>query len=186
MVAVDPHLRGITRVHRWMCRPLAEGRRPGAPTPHQWHRSSTALQSRGPSFPPSTACTVRLQKRCRCPPDNDNGLIAAAFSTVASLGAAGALPAFADSSSTDVSEPFSAHSGDACRMGVAKGTILWHVGPAGRTVDGKVAVADRPVPKDPAPGCRDDGRVTSLSLIAWASGQPVDRVLLGADNGERE
>jgi hypothetical protein len=106
--------------------------------------------------------------------------------TVASVGAAVAQPAFAGSGSTDVPEPFSIHSGDTCRMGVAEGTIVWHLPPAGRTVDGKVTVADRPVPNDPAPGCRDDGRLTVLSVIGRVSGRPADQVLLEADNGQRE
>ena len=86
----------------------------------------------------------------------------------------------------DVLQTFAVHSGDACRMGAAEGTLVWHLPPGGRTVDGSAKVADRPVPDVPAPGCRDDGRLTVLSVVGHAGGESVGRVLLEADNGSRE
>lgn len=95
-------------------------------------------------------------------------------------------PAAAATMTTDVPQPFTAHSGDACRMGVAKGTILWHLPPDNRAVDGKVAVVDRPVPKDPGPGCGDDGRYSILTVTAFVGRTQVDQQAFAADNGSIE
>ncbi len=90
-------------------------------------------------------------------------------------------PALAGTTTTDVPQPFSAHSGDACRLGAARGTMVWHQPPAGRTVDGTATVSDRVA----SPGCGDDGRITVLVLTARAGGEVVDQVTLEADNGQR-
>jgi hypothetical protein len=95
-------------------------------------------------------------------------------------------PAVAAEAATDVPQAFTAHSGDSCRMGVANGTIVWHLPPDGRTVDGNVAVVDRPVPDDPAPGCGDDGRYTILLMTAFVGNTQVDQQRFAADNGSRE
>lgn len=81
----------------------------------------------------------------------------------------------------DVPQSFSADSGDACRLGAARGTLVWHQPPAGRTVDGTATVSDRL----PSPGCGDDGRHTVLVLTARAGGEAVDQEVLEADNGQR-
>ncbi len=47
-------------------------------------------------------------------------------------------------------------------------------------------LADRPAPNDPVPGCRDDGRLTVLSVTGRASGRPSDQVMHGADNDQPE
>lgn len=95
-------------------------------------------------------------------------------------------PAFAAAAATDVPQPFAANSGDACRMGAAKGTIVWHLAPASRAVDGRATVLDRPVPNDPGPGCGDDGRYTVLTLTAYVAGVRVDQQSLRVDNNSRE
>jgi hypothetical protein len=109
------------------------------------------------------------------------GLFAAAMVTVG-----GAQSAFAGAAPGDVLQPFAAHSGDSCRMGVAKGTIVWHLPPGGRSVDGKATVVDRPSVGIPERECGEDGRYTALLLTARAGGEAVDRAMLTADNGERE
>lgn len=81
----------------------------------------------------------------------------------------------------DVPQSFSADSGDACRLGAARGTLVWHQPPAGRTVDGTATVSDRL----PSPGCGDDGRNTVLVLTARAGGEVVDQEVLEADDGQR-
>ena len=95
-------------------------------------------------------------------------------------------PAVAATAVTDVPQAFAAHSGDSCRMGVAKGTIVWHLPPDGRTVDGNVTVVDRPVPDDPGPGCGDDGRYSILTMTAFVGTTQVDRQVFAADNDSRE
>jgi hypothetical protein len=95
-------------------------------------------------------------------------------------------PAVAVTATTDVPQPFTAHSGDVCRMGVAKGTIVWHLPPDGRTVDGTVTVVDRPVPDDPGPVCRDDGRYSTLTMTAFVAGTQVDQQVFPVDNGYRQ
>jgi hypothetical protein len=103
------------------------------------------------------------------------------------LAATGAAqPAFAGTASGDVPQPFAVHSGDACRMGVAKGTVVWHLPPGGRSVDGRASIVDRPVPGSPVRECGDDGRHTVLVVTARAGGHVLDRVGLAADNGEVE
>ncbi len=94
--------------------------------------------------------------------------------------------AVAAAPATDVPQPFTAHSGDVCRMGVAKGTIVWHLPPAGRTVDGRVTVVDRPDPSNPGPGCTDDGRYTTLVVTALVDRTRVDQQTFPVDNGTRE
>jgi hypothetical protein len=105
------------------------------------------------------------------------GVLCAAAVITGGVGA----PALAGGSATDLTQSFSAHSGDACRLGAARGTIVWHQPPAGRTVDGTATVSDRL----PSPGCGDDGRNTVLVLTARAGGEVVDQEVLEADNGQR-
>jgi hypothetical protein len=71
-------------------------------------------------------------------------------------------------------------------MGVAKGTMLWHLPPGGRVVDGRATVVDQPSLGIPRRECGEDGRYTALLLTARADGEAVDRAMLTADNGERE
>ena len=104
----------------------------------------------------------------------------------ATMVAAGAVQsAHAGAAPGDVLQPFAAHSGDACRMGVAKGTIVWHLPPGGRSVDGRANVVDRPTLGVPERECEEDGRYTALLVTARAGGEAVDRAMLTADNGER-
>jgi hypothetical protein len=106
---------------------------------------------------------------------------------VAAVLVAGAVQsAHADAAPGDVLQPFAAHSGDACRMGVAKGTIVWHLPPGGRSVDGRANVVDQPLVGVPERECGEDGRYTALLVTARAGGEAVDRAMLTADNGERE
>jgi hypothetical protein len=105
------------------------------------------------------------------------GVLCAAAVIAGGVGA----PALAGGSATDVTQSFSAHSGDACRLGAARGTTVWHQPPAGRTVDGTATVSDRL----PSPGCGDDGPNTVLVLTARAGGEVVDQEVLEADNGQR-
>jgi hypothetical protein len=95
-------------------------------------------------------------------------------------------PAEAAGATASVTQSFTAHSGDACRMGVAKGTTVWHLPPAGRSVDGEVTVVDRPDPHNPGPGCPDDGRYTTLVVTAFAARTQVDQQTFAVDNGTRE
>jgi hypothetical protein len=108
------------------------------------------------------------------------------FSAAVVLAAGGTHPAFASVAPGEVLQPFAAHSGDACRMGVAKGTFVWHLPPADRSVDGRASVMDRPLLGVPERECGEDERYTVLLVTAKAGGEVVDRVSLTADNGERE
>ena len=94
-------------------------------------------------------------------------------------------PASASAASGDVTQAFVADSGDACRMGVATGTIVWHLPPGGRAVDGLAGVLDRPVSDDDPQNCADDGRYTILMLTARVAGKVVDREAVEVDNGQR-
>jgi hypothetical protein len=108
------------------------------------------------------------------------------ISISAALAGGFAHPAMAAEAAAAVPQPFTAHSGDTCRMGTAKGTIVWHLPPAGRRVDGQVTVVDRPDPNNPGPGCTDDGRYTTLVVTALAGHVPVDQQTVAVDNGTRE
>jgi hypothetical protein len=112
--------------------------------------------------------------------------VAGALLVSAVLSGGFARPAVAADAATDVPQPFTAHSGDVCRMGVAKGTIVWHLPPDGRSVDGSVTVVDRPDPHNPGPGCTDDGRYTTLVVTALADRIRVDQQTIAVDNGTRE
>ncbi len=109
--------------------------------------------------------------------------VAGALLVSAALTGGFARPATA---AADVPQPFTAHSGDVCRMGVAKGTIVWHLPPTNRSVDGQVTVVDRPDPNNPGPGCTDDGRYTTLVVTALAGRAPVDQQTVAVDNGARD
>jgi hypothetical protein len=104
----------------------------------------------------------------------------------AALATGGAQSAFAAAAPGDVLQPFAAHSGDTCRMGGANGTIVWHLPPGGRTVDGRANVVDRPLPSVPVRECGEDGRYTVLLVTARAGGASVERAMVTVDNGERE
>jgi len=102
--------------------------------------------------------------------------------TTALLAAGIAQPAYA-ADPGDVTQSFSADSGDACRMGVAAGTIVWHLPPGGRAVDGIAGLRDRPAPDDVPTVCGEDGRYTILTLTALVAGAVVDRETMVVDNG---
>jgi hypothetical protein len=113
-------------------------------------------------------------------------LVGGVVFVAAMLAAGAAQAAFAGAAPSGVLQPFAAHSGDSCRMGVAKGTIVWHLPPGGRVVDGRATVVDQPSLGVPERECGEDGRYTALLLTARSGGEAVDRAMLTADNGERE
>nr|BFE61578.1 hypothetical protein GCM10020063_061040 [Dactylosporangium thailandense] len=86
-----------------------------------------------------------------------------------------------------VSQAFAADSGDSCRYGSSSGTFSWPQGPVsplpapGVGVSGKVA--DRPLPIDPGPVCRDDGYSSTVTFVAYLGTTEVARQSRTADNG---
>jgi hypothetical protein len=82
-----------------------------------------------------------------------------------------------------VTQPFLAHSGDACMMGFTRGTLGWYPGPL--RVDIVGTVADRPLPSEPTTACGEDGRYSVATFTAFATNGGQASVAVRADNGQR-
>jgi hypothetical protein len=91
----------------------------------------------------------------------------------AALGAAALVvgTATAEAAVVDVivARPFSADSGDACRMGQTRGELGWHTDTR-RVVEVNGVVVDRPLPGGADAGCGNDGR---YSLAIYSRGSPA-------------
>jgi hypothetical protein len=84
-----------------------------------------------------------------------------------------------------VTVPFSADSGDNCRYGFTEGTLTWRFGTSPlplTAVAVKGRLADRPLPADPGPVCRDDGLLSIATFAAFSGNVQVDRDLQRANN----
>jgi hypothetical protein len=85
---------------------------------------------------------------------------------------------------TIVTQPFSADSGDACRYGLSRGTLGWHLPPLGGApaiVDIDGSVVDRPLTTGPSI-CPDDRRFTSVTFTAWSGRTVLATAVVRADN----
>lgn len=106
------------------------------------------------------------------------------------LAVASAVGGFASSATAaaplgDVTQPFTLDSGDACPMGLAEGGIVWHLTPADRSLDGKVALRDRPDPDEVSIMCPDDDRYSIFVATARGVDGSTDRITVESDNGQR-
>jgi hypothetical protein len=108
----------------------------------------------------------------------------ARLAAVAVFAAVVSLPGIANAAT--ISQPFHADSGDACRYGVADGTLGWRFGATsprpvtGVDVAGKLT--DHPTPSDPATVCHNDGYYSTVSFVAYAGSVVVDSQKRAADN----
>jgi hypothetical protein len=102
---------------------------------------------------------------------------------VGAVVAVSASPAQAEGSA--VTHPFSADSGDSCRLGVSSGTLTWIArGPLPVTaVDVAGTLTDRPLPNDPSTACRDP-RYSSVTFTAYRGSFVVDTERQRVDNGQ--
>jgi len=113
------------------------------------------------------------------------GLLATGLASSASAQAA-APGQQAVAPGTVVRQPFAADSGDACRYGVVKGQLGWHIGPVTSrptVVDVDGTLVDRPLPTDSDAACGDDGRYSIATFTAYAGSAGVARAAVRVDNG---
>jgi hypothetical protein len=84
-----------------------------------------------------------------------------------------------------VTQPFSADSGDACRMGQTRGKLGWHTDTR-RVVEVNGVMVDRPVPGDADTRCGNDGRYSVVTFTGFSRGTVVTRGTQRVDNGQRD
>lgn len=78
---------------------------------------------------------------------------------------------------------FSVPSGDNCTYGYTEGLLEWRSAAPAGAVSVTGTVVDRPQPSDPIAVCRDDGRYTIATYIAYAGNRPIDQTARRVDNG---
>lgn len=101
------------------------------------------------------------------------------------LAAALAIGAITASSAaaSPILQRFSVPSGDNCTYGYTEGHLEWSSLTPARTVTLTGVIADRPIPNDPGAVCRDDGRYTIATYVAYAGNRPIDETARRVDNG---
>ncbi|WBB80909.1 hypothetical protein O7606_05860 [Micromonospora sp. WMMD882] len=96
---------------------------------------------------------------------------------------AGVLAAGSASASPSLLQRFSVPSGDTCTYGYTEGTLEWRSATPTSAVRVTGVVADRPIPNDPGSVCREDGRYTIATYVAYAGDRRVDEEARRVDNG---
>jgi hypothetical protein len=106
-----------------------------------------------------------------------------AVAAVAAIGSSTASAQASTAPNTVVEQRFAADSGDTCKYGFTKGSLLWTLGPwvAPSTVGVEGVLGDRPLPGEPTV-CRDDRRFSVVTVTAFAGNVVVDQRLVRADN----
>jgi hypothetical protein len=84
-----------------------------------------------------------------------------------------------------VIQPFSADSGDPCRMVQTRGDLGWH-SDSPRSVDVTGVVADRPLPGTADGACQDDDRSTLTTFTGYSNGTQITQSAVRVDNGHRD